>query len=139
MATYEGSNGSVKVDVDASGSSVAVAEVRSWSIDIAREAVEATSMGDGSRIYKKGLQGYSGSMDIVYDDTSEAVVSVALDPSSDQTISIELFPDASVTGTKFEGDIIVTSYSVTAAFDGLVEASVSFQGTGALATTKFGQ
>jgi predicted secreted protein len=30
------------------------------------------------------------------------------------------------------GNIIVTGYSVTGSFDGLVEASISFQGVGAI-------
>lgn len=135
MARYEGSAGSVKI---ASGADTltAVASVRSWSMDITRDTVEDTSMGSsGVRTYKKGLQSYSGSMDIVYDDSEDTIVSTALDPATDNAVSVELFPDGSVTATKFAGEVIITSYSVTASYDGITEASVSFTGTGALTTT----
>jgi predicted secreted protein len=136
MATYEGSNGTVKVAVDG-GSAVAVAEVRSWSADFSRDVVESTAMGDGHRVYKKGLQSYSGSMDIVYDDTSDADVSVALNPDSDNTITVEFYTN-STGSTQFAGEIIITSFSVSASYDGLVEASVSFTGNGAPTTAVFG-
>jgi len=137
MATYEGSNGQVKVS-SAGGTTVAVAEVRSWSIDVTREAVESTAMGDASRTYKKGLQSYTGSMDIVYDDTSAAEVTSALDPANDDAVVIEFYPDAAG-ASAFTGTVITTGYSLTASFDGLIEASVSFQGTGALTASKYGQ
>lgn len=131
--TYEGSAGQVKIGE--SGSETAVASVRSWNLDITREVVEDTAMGDGNRTYKKGLQDYSGSMDIVYDSSEAAAVKTGLTPDTDNAINIELYSDASDDSSKFAGSIIVTSYSVTASYDGLTEASVSFQGTGALTTT----
>lgn len=137
MATYEGSNGAVKL-LSGSGTLTNVAEVQSWSVEVTRDTVEDTVMGDNFRTYKKGLQAWSGSMDIVYSDSSDAEVSSALDPSTDAAISVELFPDSSQSGTKFAGTIVVTSFSITASYDGLVTASVSFQGTGAPTTWKFG-
>jgi predicted secreted protein len=137
MATYEGSNGAVKM-VDGAGSLTAVAEVQSWNVSTTRDTVEDTVMGDGYRTYKKGLQTWSGSMTIVYSDTSGAEVTTALNPDTDTVIGVELFPDTSVTGTKFAGNIVVTSFAVTASFDGLITATVDFQGTGAPTTWKYG-
>jgi len=134
MATYEGSAGQVKIK-SGSDALTAVASVRSWNLDVTRETVEDTVMGDGNRTYKKGLQDYSGSMDIVFDSSENAIVSTALTPDTDDTVSIEFYSDANDDTTKFAGDVIVTSYSITASYDGLSEASVSFQGTGALATS----
>jgi predicted secreted protein len=137
MATFEGSAGQVKIK-SGSDTLTAVASVRSWNLDITRETVEDTSMGSaGNRTYKKGLQDYSGSMDIVYDNSEDAggVVSAALNPDTDSAVEVEFYSDASVDATKFAGSVIVTSYSITATYDGLTEASVSFQGTGALTTT----
>ena len=134
MATYEGSAGQVKIK-SGSDALTAVASVRSWNLDVTRETVEDTVMGDGNRTYKKGLQDYSGSMDIVFDSSENAIVSTALTPDTDDTVSIEFYSDANDDTTKFAGDVIVTSYSITASYDGLSEASVSFQGTGALSTS----
>lgn len=134
MATYEGSAGTVKIK-SGSDALTAVASVRSWSLDITRDTVEDTAMGTGNRTYKKGLQSYSGSMDIVFDSSEDAIVSTALTPDTDDAIEVEFYAEGTDDTTKFAGGVIVTSYSVSASYDGLVEASVSFQGTGALTTT----
>lgn len=134
MASYEGSAGTVKIQSGADALT-AVASVRGWSMDITRDTVEDTSMASGGvRTYKKGLQSYSGSMDIVYDDSENTIVSTALNPDTDDTVSVELYSDSTTDTTKFAGNVIITSYSVTASYDGLTEASVSFQGTGAITT-----
>lgn len=134
MAKYEGSAGTVKIKSGAD-TLTAIASVRSWNMEITRDTVESTSMSSGGvRTYLKGLQTYSGSMDIVYDDSENAIVSTAMNPDTDATVSIEVYADANVSATKFAGDVIITSYSITASYDGLVEATVSFQGTGALTT-----
>ena len=134
MATYEGSAGTVKIKSGADALT-AVASVRSWSMDITRETVEDTSMASGGvRTFKKGLQTYTGSMDIVYSDSEDTIVSTALNPDTDDAVSVELYSDAGTDTTKFAGDVIVTSYSISASYDGLTEVSVSFQGTGALTT-----
>lgn len=134
MATYEGSAGTVKIK-SGSDALTAVASVRSWSLDITRDTVEDTAMGTGNRTYKKGLQSYSGSMDIVFDSSEDTIVSTALTPDTDTAVGIEFYAEGTDDTSKFAGDVIVTSYSISASYDGLVEASVSFQGTGALTTT----
>lgn len=136
MASYEGSNGAVKL-LSGSGTATAVAQVRSWSITIARDTVEDTSMGDSYRTYKKGLQNWSGTMDIVYDDTTSAEVNEAISPDTDAVVTGDFYPDVSVTATKFSGTLIITSFAVTASYDGLVTASVAFQGTGALSAATY--
>lgn len=134
MASYEGSAGTVKIK-SGSDALTAIASVRSWSMDITRDTVEDTSMASGGvRTYKKGLQSYSGTMDIVYDDSENTIVSTALNPDTDDTVSVELYSDSTMDTTKFAGDVIITSYSVSANYDGLTEASISFQGTGAITT-----
>lgn len=131
MASYEGSNGTVKVLAGA-GTITAIAQVRSWNISHSRDTVEDTSMGDSFRTHKKGLQSWSGSMEIIFDDAEQAEVNAALDPNTDDAVTVDFYPDSAVVATKFSGTIIVTEYAVTASYDGLITASVSFSGTGAL-------
>jgi len=134
MASYEGSAGTVKIQ-SGSDALTAIASVRSWNMEITREVVEDTSMASGgNRSYKKGLQTFAGSMDIVYDDSENTIVSTALNPDTDDTVSVELYSESATDTTKFAGDIIITSYSVTANYDGITEASISYQGTGAITT-----
>ena len=137
MANYQGNNGTVKIK-SGSDTLTAVADVRSWSMTMTREVVENTAMGDSNRKYLKGLQVFSGTMEIVYTDSENAIVETALNPDEDDTVQVEFYADAANTTTaKFVGDVIVTSFSVTNTYDGLMTATVEFQGTGAPTLTNW--
>jgi predicted secreted protein len=127
MATHKGSEGTVKVGANA------VAEIRSYSITETSDTLEDTVMGDAARTYLASLKSFSGSMDVFWDET-DTNGQIALSPGSSVTINI--YPEGSTSGdTYYTGSIIVTEKSITASFDGMVEASISFQGTGALSET----
>lgn len=129
MATYTGENGTVKIGTDSAGE-VAIAEVRSWTVEHTKDVIEDTVMGDAARTYKAGLHQFTGTMEVVYDDGHSAA-SDAFRPDVDSALYIEFYPNAT-SGEKFTGQVLVTSVSRTASFDDLITASVSFQGTGAL-------
>lgn len=129
MATYTGENGTVKIGTDSAGE-VAIAEVRSWTVEHTKDVIEDTVMGDAARTYKHGLHQFSGSMEVIYDDGHTAA-SDAFRPDADGDLYIEFYPDSS-TGEKFTGQILVTSVSRSASFDDLITATVNFQGSGAL-------
>ena len=138
MATYTGENGQVKID-DSAGSLITIAEVRSWTVDHTKDVIEDTVMGDAARTYKSGLHQFSGSMEVVYEDSGDGgnIQHAAFDPAQgDNGLTIELYPDASA-GFKLTGEIIVTSVPRTASFDDLITATVNFQGTGALSTAAY--
>jgi hypothetical protein len=124
MATFAGSGGIIKI-----GSS-AVAEVRSYSIDETMDTLEDTAMGDTSRTYKASLKTFSGSADVFFDDT-DTTGQGALTVGSTGTLSILMEGDTSG-DHNLSGSILVTGRTITGSFDGLVEASITFQGTGAL-------
>ena len=124
MATFAGSGGIIKI-----GSS-AVAEVRSYSIDETMDTLEDTAMGDTSRTYKASLKTFSGSADVFFDDT-DTTGQGALTVGSTGTLSILMEGDTSG-DHNLSGSILVTGRTITGSFDGLVESSITFQGTGAL-------
>jgi hypothetical protein len=127
MATHKGSEGTVK-----SGAST-IAEIRSYTITETADVLEDTSMGDSSRTYLSSLKTFTGSIDCFWDETDTSG-QLSLDPGSSVTINI--YPEGSGTGdTYYTGSVIITEKSVTASYDGMVEASFSFQGTGALSET----
>ncbi len=64
MATHTGSEGTVRV-----GASNAVLEIRSYSVEETADTVEDTSMGDSYRTFKTTLKGWSGSVDVFWDET----------------------------------------------------------------------
>lgn len=115
-----------------------VAEVRSYSIEMTSDTIETTSMGgaNSGRTYKKGLTSFSGTADVYWDATHfdatsnpdlDGLIQGAVGASS---VALIVYPEG--TGGNWSGNIIVTGYSVNASFDGLIEASVSFQGDGQL-------
>jgi predicted secreted protein len=139
MATLTGNNGVVKID-NASGTPTTVAAVRNFSVEITADTIEKTVMGNDTRQYLKGLSAWSGSADIYFDPanlTSGASVIAALIPTGgsvgDSTVTVELYLDT--TSNKFSGEAIVTGYTVNSSMDGMVEASISFQGSGACSFT----
>jgi len=127
MATHKGSEGTVKSGANA------IAEIRSYTITETADVLEDTTMGDSSRTYLASLKTFTGSIDCFWDET-DTNGQLALDPGSSVTINI--YPEGSTSGdTYYTGTVLVTEKTVTASFDGMVEASFSFQGTGALSET----
>ena len=127
MATHKGSEGTVKVG------SNAVAEIRSYSLEETADTLEDTSMGDASRTYLTGLKTFSGSVDVFWDETdTDGQVSFAVGSS----VTLAVYPEGDTAGdTYYSGTAIVTGRTITSSFDGMVEASFTLQGTGALTAT----
>lgn len=124
MATFTGSDGVILVGSDQ------IAEVRSYSIDETMDTLEDTAMGDTSRTYKTSLKSFSGSADVFFDDTDTAGQG-ALTVGSEVTLNVQF--EGNTTGDhKMSGTVLITGRTISASFDGMVEASISFQGTGAL-------
>ena len=134
--SYTGESGVVKFSDTSSAVSV-VASVRNFTIDTETQAIESTAMGSGSRSYLPGLRQFSGSMDLFFRDDGDgqkALHDAALSTQATST-AVELYPSGETTGIKLSGNVIITGHSITANFDGMVEASVTFQGDGALTRT----
>jgi hypothetical protein len=127
MATHKGSEGTVKSGANA------IAEIRSYTITETADVLEDTTMGDASRTYLASLKTFTGSLECYWDET-DTNGQLTLDVGSPVTINI--YPEGSTSGdTYYTGSVIITEKSITASFDGMVEASFSFQGTGALSET----
>lgn len=139
MAAITGNNGVLKID-NSSGTPTEIANVRNFSIDITSDTIETTTMGVDVRTYVKGLSQFSGSADIYFDTanyTGGASVVAVLNPTGinvgSNPVTLEAYLDT--TSNKFSGEIIVTGFTVNSSMDGLVEASISFQGSGAMTFT----
>jgi len=124
MATHKGSEGTVKVGANA------VAEVRSFSISETGDTIEDTTMGDAARTYKPSLTSWSGSVEVYWDET-DTTGQVALTVGAEVTLNV--YPEGSSTGADYlTGSAIVTGRTINSSFDGMVEASITVQGNGAL-------
>lgn len=126
MATHKGQDGIVKVGSDA------VAEVRSFSIEETADTVEDTVMTDTSRTYISTLKSFTGSLDVFWDET-DTNGQVALGVGN--SVTLAFYPEGDSAGdTYYSGTALVTGFTRTASFDGMVEASITVQGSGALTT-----
>jgi hypothetical protein len=129
MATHLGKEGTVQVG------SNSIAEIRGFSIDETIDTVEDTSMGDSSKTYLASIKDFSGSVDVLYDET-DTNGQTALSVGS--SVTLNFAPEGTASGdVKLTGTAIVTGKSVTSSFDGLVESTISVQGTGGLTTSTY--
>lgn len=122
MAVTTGRDGTVKVGANA------VAEVRSFSLETTGDTVEATRMTHTSRQFKPTLTSWTVSIDCFWDPT-DTNGQVALGVNNQVTLN--LYPAADG-GTGYSGNAIITGFTTSSSFDGLVEASITCQGTGTL-------
>tara|TARA_R100001163_G_scaffold12129_2_gene11260 strand:+ start:1212 stop:1601 length:390 start_codon:yes stop_codon:yes gene_type:complete len=126
MATHLGKEGTVQVG------SNAIAEIRSFSIDETIDVVEDTSMGDSAKTYLASIKDFSGTIDVLYDET-DTNGQTALSVGS--SVTVNFAPEGTTSGdVKLTGTAIVTAKSVSSSFDGLVESTISIQGSGGLTT-----
>ena len=126
MATHTGSEGTVRVGLNA------IAEIRSYSLEETADTAEDTSMGDAYRTFKTTLKAWTGSVDVFWDET-DTNGQVALVVGA--TVTANFFPEGATAGQTekyYSGDAIVTGKTVTGSFDGMVESTITLQGTGAL-------
>jgi len=124
MATHAGSEGTVK-----SGAND-VAEIRSYSLEETADTIEDTTMGDSSRTYLSSLKTFSGSVDVFWDET-DTNGQGSFTVGSEVTLAV--YPEGDTSGDSYySGTAIVTGRTVTGSFDGMVEATFTLQGTGAL-------
>jgi len=124
MATHIGRDGIIKVG------SNAVAELRSFSIEETGDTVEDTVMTDTARTYISTLTSFTGSADVFWDETDTSGQGALTVGSS---VTINFYPEGDSTGdTYYTGTALVTGVTRSASFDGMVEASITLQGSGAL-------
>jgi predicted secreted protein len=134
MATLTGNNGGVTVN------GTAVAAVRNFTVEMTADTIETTTMGVDVRTYVKGLSSFSGSADIYFDPSEFDGAESTFNPTAGLVgaagVAVKFYVEQNYSSTSdyaFTGDVIVTGYTVNSSMDGMVEASISFQGTGATA------
>ena len=123
MAVHRGSEGVIKV------ASNTVAEVRDWSLEETAETIDSTELSDSAKTFEVGTTSWSGSLNAFWDETDTAQTAL----SAGASVSLALYPEGAGSGDTYgSGTALLSSISKSAGIDGLVEASFSFQGTGAL-------
>jgi hypothetical protein len=142
MATLTGNNGQITIG------GTNVLSIKSFSLDMKSDTIETTTMGVDVRTYLKGLASWSGSADVIVDVanlTGGASVIAALITTGgavgDGAAACVFALDSTgatngVGGTllkKLTGNAIVTGFSIKSSMDGMIEGTISLQGSAGLA------
>lgn len=126
MAIATGQNGVVKIGTSSSNEA-AVGNVRSFSIETSADTIEKTVMGDVARSYLPSLATGTVSIEAYWDEADAP----QLELDERATVFFEVYPTGTAnTEEYYSGSGIVTSRSISAAFDGMVEASFTIQISG---------
>lgn len=140
MATLTGNNGVVKIDGSIGGALVTVLGVRNFTVEMTADTIETTTMTNDTRRYLKGLSTWSGSADVYLDTDhltggASAIASLVTTSGTvgEASATVELYLNN--TANKFAGECIITGFTVNSSFDGMVEGSITFQGTGSVTYT----
>ena len=124
MAVHKGSEGVVKILTNT------VAEVRDWSLEETAETIDSTQLSDSAKTFEVGTTSWSGSVNAFWDETDTSGEGAM---TAGASVTLNLYPEGATSGDTYgSGDAIISSISKSGGIDGLVEASFSFQGTGAL-------
>ena len=124
MANHKGSEGSVKI-----GTST-ISEIKDWSLSETADTIEDTVMGDTARTRQSSLTSASGSLSAFWDETDTAGQGAM---TVGAAVSLNLYPVGSASGDKYAAlAAIITEAGTSAAMDGMVEATFSFESNGAV-------
>ena len=124
MATNIGKDGAVY------SGSIAVAEIKEWSLETTSEVADDTVMGDSWMTHTATQKSWTASFSAFWDPTNTTGQQTLTEGAS---ITLKLYPTGNNSGDyEWSGTATITSVSKTASFDGFVEASFSAQGNGAL-------
>lgn len=124
MAVHKGQEGICKVGDNQ------ILELKDWALTETAETIDVTTMGDTARDYTPSLTTASGSFAAFWDETDttgQGAMTVGAE------VTLNLYPEGDTTGDTYATmSAIITEAGVSASFDGMVEASFSFQVKGAV-------
>jgi hypothetical protein len=103
--------------------------VRDASVDISRDTLETTNLGDSSRTYVTGLRGASGSATLLYENSLLNDVYAKINTDSQGAITATL---TLTTGKTISGSVLITSVGSTVTVGDVTSTNVAFTFTGDL-------
>jgi predicted secreted protein len=125
MATKLGREGLIKL------SSTTIGELRNYALTHSSDVVEDSVLGDTYRTRLASMKTFSVSGDLYWDETDAGQLLITIGSS----VTLNLYPEGASTGdVYYSGAAIVTQFNVTASYDGIIEASIAFEGNGVLST-----
>jgi len=135
MAAIKGDVGKIMFE-NAGGTEADIGSLRSWSLDITKDTMETTKMGDTFKSRIGGLIDGSGSCELLYDPSGNSDYQAFIDDivtTGDAGDALfELFPDSAASSKKLAFSGIITSAEYGATLGETQLINISFQTTGAI-------
>jgi hypothetical protein len=103
--------------------------VRNATIDIARDVLETTNLGESSRTYVTGLRGATGSATMLYENSLLDDVYAKINTDNQGSITATLTLN---TGKTIAGSVLITSVGSTVTVGDITSTNVAFQFSGNL-------
>lgn len=103
--------------------------VRDATIDIVRDVLETTNLGESSRTYVTGLRGATGSATLLYENSLLDDVYAKINTDSQGSITATLTLN---TGKTIAGSVLITSVGSTVTVGDVTSTNVAFQFSGDL-------
>lgn len=103
--------------------------VRDATIDIARDVLETTNLGESSRTYITGLRGATGSATLLYENSLLDDVYAKINTDTQGSITATLTLN---TGKTIAGSVLITSVGSTVTVGDVTSTNVAFQFSGDL-------
>jgi hypothetical protein len=100
-----GSHGQVKMDPAGGASTVVVASMNSWDLDMSKEHAKVTAFGDSNQVYVDGLPDIKGTYGGWFDPVDGLVIFDAIFGNAKPTL--ELFPSDELPLIKFSGRALI--------------------------------
>ena len=107
---------------------VAIGKVRDVSLNINRDALETTGIGQLDRTYSYGIRNTTGSGTLLYDSENTATRNImnSLLSDSENLSTVKLLLDTSTSLGTIEGQILVTQVGVSVSVGSLISVPISF-------------
>ena len=134
MAYYTGVIAQIKLGDSASPTDI-LGQCTSYSIDKQLESVDVSHIGSTSKTFTSAQESWSSTMEVSYDqdDTAQAKL-LERSAGASTPIYVSYYYEGADTGDKYlTGQGFLTGISWSQEPNGVITASVSIQGTGALA------
>lgn len=137
MSRLTGKNGTIKI-----GGTV-VASIDDWTVDAKVPVADLTAMGDQFKVKGSLIREWTATAKAKWEPGVASNLALFASGFALATtdggfqsgkVTVDFFPDAAAT-EKFSGDAFITSFNLKTPVGGPVEASVNFEGTGALTHT----
>ena len=133
MAYYTGVIAQIQLG-DASAPTDVLAQCTSYSLDKQLESVDVSHIGSASKTFTSAQESWSSTMEVSYDqdDTAQAKL-LERSAGASTPIYVSYYYEGATAGDKYlTGQGFLTGISWSQEPNGVITASVSIQGTGAL-------